>query len=197
MKAEVELVDYGGGNVGSVRRCLDRLEIPYKNVDATNQPSGNRPVIVPGVGAFGEVMRSLQRGDLDRQIKTVVNNGTPFLGICVGMQILFESSEESPGVPGLSLLEGDVVKFVADKVPQIGWNQIESGNTPVGFVYFVNSFYARPTRPEVVLYEAEYGGTFCAAVKTANITAFQFHPEKSGAFGAELLSRWVEDASGN
>ncbi|MCU0723999.1 MAG: imidazole glycerol phosphate synthase subunit HisH, partial [Planctomycetes bacterium] len=116
----------------------------------------------------------------------------PFLGICVGMQVLFERSEESPGVEGLSVLPGEVVRFREGKVPQVGWNRVEprqGGGLPAGFVYFVNSYAPRPARPKDVLYEADYHGPFCAAVRRGNVAAFQFHPEKSGEFGHRLLRR--------
>ena len=108
---------------------------------------------------------------------------------------LFEKSEESPDTPGLGVIEGEVVRFRKGKVPQIGWNRIEpqsgSGCEP-GYVYFVNSYYPKPENAEVVLYSADYNGPFCAAVRTDAITAFQFHPEKSGTFGHDLIRRWLD-----
>src|ERR1022692_1834413 len=98
---EVDLIDYGGGNLGSLRRCLNRLEIPYRLVDAHRPPSGDRPLILPGVGAFGAVAQALIPGGLDKLIVELVKAGTPFLGVCVGLQVLLDSSQESPGVPGL------------------------------------------------------------------------------------------------
>lgn len=195
---EVDLVDVGGGNIGSVRRCLHRLGISYRDVGADNLPRGSRPLILPGVGAFGTVMDSLRKNNLDRSIKKLVASGTPLLGVCVGMQVLFDSSEEAPGVPGLSLVPGQVVRFVAEKVPQIGWNYVapKQPGWEAGYVYFVNSFYGRPDSQDVLLYQAQYGGVdFCAALRTGNITAFQFHPEKSGAVGANLLARWIASVS--
>jgi glutamine amidotransferase len=129
----------------------------------------------------------------------LVNGGTPYLGICVGMQILFESSEESPESPGLSLIPGKVLKFRANKVPQIGWNHIEAEQPgwESGFVYFVNSYYPAPDESSAVLYRAQYGIPFCAAVQHKNITAFQFHPEKSGSFGVRLLEQWLNNVSSN
>jgi len=195
-KFAVDLVTSVGGNLGSVGRSLTRLGINFNSVDASNPPDGSRPVILPGVGAFGAVMASLREGNFDQTIKSLVNAGTPFLGVCVGMQILFDSSEEAPGVTGLGLVKGSVVKFTQGKVPQTGWNEVRAVNDkgwPTGFVYFVNSFYAKPENDLVTLYEANYFGQFCAAVSTANITAFQFHPEKSGEFGEGLLKKWVSD----
>jgi glutamine amidotransferase len=196
----VDLVDVGGGNIGSVRRCLDLLGIDYVSADIQNPPKGDRPVLLPGVGAFGPVMDHLRKTGFDQRVRHLVNAGTPYLGICVGMQILFDSSEEAPGVSGLSLVPGTVRKFSEGKVPQIGWNLIEastsSGAYPrEGFVYFVNSFYPDPRSKEDVLYSCDYHVKFCAAVQTKNITAFQFHPEKSGEFGKALLTRWLKNVS--
>ena len=182
----VEVVDYGGGNLGSVDRALQRLDQPYR---LTDQPGGNHPLILPGVGSFGAVMHSLEQKNLDQRIKQIIQEKTPFLGICVGLQVLLEESEESPGVPGLALIPGKVVRFQAPKVPQIGWNRINGG-----FVYFVNSYYAQLENPEHLWYEADYHGPFCAALRHQNISAFQFHPEKSGEFGQQLLQEWLGNA---
>ena len=195
-KFAVDLVTSVGGNLGSVGRSLTRLGVNFNAVDLSNPPDGSRPIILPGVGAFGAVMASLKEGDFDQIIKSLVLAGTPFLGVCVGMQVLFDSSEEAPGVSGLGLVKGQVVKFTKGKVPQTGWNEVKPANNqkwPAGFVYFVNSYYAKPESETVTLYEANYFGSFCAAVSTENITAFQFHPEKSGEFGESLLKRWVSD----
>ncbi len=194
---QVDLVDIGGGNIGSVRRCLERLSVPFNNVDAENPPDGSRPLILPGVGEFGSVMSHLSASKLDGIVVDLVRAGTPFLGICVGMQILFEGSEEAPDIPGLGLVQGKVVRFKAPKVPQIGWNFIvpSDNSWQSGYVYFVNSFYPSPSDQSLVLYHAVYGDKFCAAVQSKNITAFQFHPEKSGSFGQTLLRRWLDSVS--
>jgi len=200
MTREIDLVDIGGGNIGSVRRCLNRLEVPFRAVGADNPPDGSRPLILPGVGAFGAVMNHLRDIGLDDVVRKLVKGGTPYLGICIGMQILFDSSEESEGIPGLGLIPGTVVRFKSPKVPQIGWNFIESDNGassswPSGYVYFVNSYFPKPDEERAILYKSNYAGPFCAAVQTGNITAFQFHPEKSGEFGEVLLKRWLESVS--
>jgi glutamine amidotransferase len=196
MTTKVDLVDVAGGNLGSVRRCLDRLSVEYNLVNPSNLPDGSRPIILPGVGNFGAVMKNLQKEKFDQKIKKLVEGGTPYLGICVGMQILFDSSEESDAA-GLGILPGRVLKFTAGKVPQIGWNLLEAKqqNWPNGFVYFVNSYFARPESDADVLYTSDYFGDFCAAVRRENITAFQFHPEKSGEFGQQLLVNWLKEVS--
>lgn len=215
MKAEIDLVDIGGGNIGSVSRCLKRLGVSFRQVDAANPPDGTRPLIVPGVGAFGPVMDSLRQSGLDKLLVDLVRAGTPYLGICVGMQVLFDGSEESPESRGLGLIPGHVVRFRTGKVPQIGWNEIAAkgayvqetattdrctpramhGKGDGGFVYFVNSFYAHPEDGDCVMYSSNYGGEFCAAVSSGNITGFQFHPEKSGPFGETLIQRWIDNVS--
>ena len=126
MSSEVDLVDIGGGNIGSIRRCLHRLEIPYRDVVQTTRRTALEPLILPGVGAFGSVMQHLRATKLDEPVTRLVRGGTPYLGICVGMQILFDSSTESPDVPGLGLVPGKVIRFDAPKVPQIGWNKIDA-----------------------------------------------------------------------
>lgn len=194
MNKEVDLVDIGGGNIGSIRRALKRLEIPFRDVGPERIPDGSRPLILPGVGAFGSVMQHLHETNLAETIKRLVRAGTPYLGICVGMQILFDGSMESPGIGGLGLITGPVLRFNAPKVPQIGWNKIDplQPGWEVGYVYFVNSYYPSPDDASAVLYRSDYGGSFCAAIKSGAITAFQFHPEKSGPFGQTLLKRWYD-----
>ena len=194
MKADVDLVDIGGGNIGSISRCLERLNVRYRKSDAESPPDGSRPLVVPGVGAFGAVMESLRTSKLDKRLVELVRAGTPYLGICVGMQVLFDTSEESAGTQGLSLVPGKVVRFRHPKVPQIGWNKLTplSDDWQPGYAYFVNSYFPVPNDADDTLYEANYGGSFCAAIRRGTVTAFQFHPEKSGAFGESLLTRWVE-----
>lgn len=198
MKIEVDLVNIDGGNKGSVLRLLERLDVSVNEVDKVKIPDGNRPLILPGVGAFGAVMQSLEKGGLSSRIIDLVKQGTPYLGICVGMQILFDQSEETPGVAGLKLVPGGVVKFTKGKVPQIGWNKLDNvknnGYEP-GYAYFVNSYYAVPQNENDTLYSAEYHERFCAAVQRDNITGFQFHPEKSGAFGQTLMQKWLSNVA--
>jgi imidazole glycerol phosphate synthase glutamine amidotransferase subunit len=198
VNVEFDLVTSAGGNLGSISRTLTRMEVPFRLVGNDDAPDGSRPIILPGVGAFGAVMKSLREKNFDQKIIKLVRAGTPFLGVCVGMQVLFDESEEAPGVTGLGLISGKVLKFREGKVPQIGWNQIIPSNDQSwesGYVYFVNSYYAKPASDSVTLYKSDYHESFCAAVKTGNITAFQFHPEKSGEMGERLLRRWVNDVT--
>jgi len=194
-KLALDVIDYGAGNVGSALRSLERIGVQYRLVGGKHpMPTGDRPILFPGVGAFGASMAQLKARGLDTRIPDMVKQGTPYVGICIGMQVLFDSSEEAPGIAGLGLLPGKVVKFTEGKVPQIGWNRIEAkqANWPEGHVYFVNSYYPSPANSEHSLYEAVYHQPFTAAVRSGNITAFQFHPEKSGAFGQSLLERSLE-----
>ena len=205
MLETIDLVEIGAGNIGSVKRCLEMLDIRYEVVNAGKPPKGNSPLLLPGVGAFGPVMDHLRKDRFDERLVDLVKSGTPYLGICIGMQILFDASEEARDTKGLGLMPGLVRKFQEGKVPQIGWNDIElsssrNGSGPTnfpqsGYVYFVNSYYPDPALPEHCLYYANYYVRFCAAVAHKNITAFQFHPEKSGRFGKELLKRWVDNVS--
>ena len=158
-------------------------------------------VILPGVGSFGDAMGKLRQYGLVEVIEEVVRRGTPFLGICLGLQVLFESSEESPGVAGLSLLRGKIVRIPAGeglKIPHMGWNSLDI-RRPRGlfaripaepYVYFVHSYYLR-AEEDVVTATAEYGVTIDAAVQKSNLLACQFHPEKSGAVGIELLRNFA------
>jgi glutamine amidotransferase len=193
---QVHLVDIGVGNIGSVARCLDRLEIAYQKVTPTSPPDGSLPIVLPGVGSFGGIMQALKQNQFDERMVSMLKEGVPYLGLCVGLQVLFETSEESPDVKGLGLLPGITKKFTKGKVPQIGWNQICQNalkpDWPSGFVYFVNSFYVTPEEPTDSLYEAYYHQTFCAAAQRQNLTAFQFHPEKSGVFGHRLIQKWAQ-----
>lgn len=199
MKTEVDIVEFNGGNVASVGYCLERLGIGYRRVDANRPPDGSRPLLMPGVGSFGSVISALSKDGLDATITKLVRNGTPYIGICVGMQVLFERSDESAGVPGLGLLKGELVRFAAEKVPLIGWTEVRAAQESYddGFVYFVNSYFPKPAEASVNLYTADYAGPFCAAVRSGNMTGFQFHPEKSGSFGNALLKRTIEDACRN
>jgi imidazole glycerol-phosphate synthase subunit HisH len=193
----LQLIGMIGGNLGSVQRAFDRLGVPYRVITEASQLTSQSPIVLPGVGAFGAVMSLLHRHQLVQPITQFVQQGTPYLGICLGQHILFEHSEENPGVPGLGLLPGNVVRFQSTlglKIPQTGWNRITTDQPgwPTGEVYFVNSFIAQPQNPRHVLYTADYGGSFCAAVQAGHILGFQFHPEKSGPFGQLLLKQAVD-----
>ncbi len=194
----IVVVDYGMGNLRNVRRALEQFRV---DVEVTNDASRIRSadkVVLPGVGAFGEAVRRIDGLGVRPTILEFVASGKPLLGICLGMQLLFEGSEESPGARGLGILKGDVRKFPAGvKVPHIGWNDILPqregkliGREDAGACYyFVHSFYAPETSATVA--RSIYGGEFTAAVEQDNVFGTQFHPEKSQKSGKNLLERFV------
>ena len=152
-------------------------------------------IIFPGQGHFAQVMEKLKETNLDRTIKEVIKSGKDFLGICVGFQVLFEKSEEAPGVMGLGIFKGEVKKYKQGKTPQIGWSEIRTtlNNTFLsnGYFYFVNSYYVEPKDPLIISSYANYHIDFCASVEYKNITAVQFHPEKSADSGIEFFKKWL------
>jgi glutamine amidotransferase len=190
----ITIINYGAGNVGSVRKALEALG---QECEVTADPlaiARAQRIVFPGVGAFGDTMEKLRERGLIEPIKAAIARGVPFLGICVGMQALFEESEENPGIKGLCVLKGKVVRFTQGKVPQIGWNRLEQADAEIfgegGFVYFVNSYYCAPEEP-ITVATTEYGVRFASAVRSNNVCAVQFHPEKSGTYGLEILRRWL------
>ncbi len=190
------VLDYGGGNLKSVVNMLDAFAVPYKLTDRARDVENAGRLIFPGQGHFGQVMQALTAKGLAEPLRAVIRKGVPFLGICVGLQVLFDSSEEAPGVKGLGLLKGKNVRFTQGKVPQIGWNRIKTTAANFflrdDFYYFVNSYHAVCDDPSVVSATADYHIPFTAAVQTGNITATQFHPEKSGQTGYDTIQRWIK-----
>lgn len=196
----IAIIDYGAGNLKSVKNALDSLEIDSTITDNPKKIMNADKLILPGDGSFGFLMDSLKKKKLIGPIKNFIKSGKPFLGICLGLQALFEESEESPGVKGLCVLKGKVIKFQKGKIPQIGWNKIkttkkisfEKNFFEKGYVYFVNSYYAVPKDKTIIASLADYGVKFPSLIRCKNITAMQFHPERSGKFGIELLKRWLQ-----
>ncbi|MBD3204424.1 imidazole glycerol phosphate synthase subunit HisH [Candidatus Woesearchaeota archaeon] len=197
----ISIIDYGAGNTGSVKNALDNLGFENQITDDKKSILGSDKVIFPGVGNFGDVIKSLEKKDLIRVIKRVIQNDIPFLGICVGYQVLFENSEESPGIKGMGIFKGDVIKFRSEnlKIPQIGWNRIkiEKKNSKImknipdnSFVYFVHSFFPEVKNENIVLARTNYGQEFVSAIERGNVYATQFHPEKSGKIGLRILSNF-------
>lgn len=200
----VAILDYGAGNLTSVRLAFEAI---HANATVTADPTVIRQasrVVFPGVGAAGSAMENLQRLKLREVIPEVVAKGIPFLGICVGMQVLFDHSEEDGGVSTLGLLPGNVRRFAfADarvKVPQMGWNQVDFARQhplldgiPSGTdFYFVHSYFATPKEPSDLLGSTNYAGqTFCSMVARGNLVATQFHAEKSGEAGLRLLKNFL------
>lgn len=191
----IAIVDYGSGNLGSLKKAFDYLGVDSRIISSPKEISKSGRIVLPGVGSFGYLMEQLKKKKIDCAIKGGILSRKPFLGICLGMQGLFEESEESPGAKGLGIFRGKVVKFRSGKVPQIGWNMVKPKPKSLldkGYFYFVNSYYAVPENMEIVDATTNYFRDFASAVRFENITAVQFHPEKSGEAGLNFLKRWLE-----
>ncbi len=199
----IAIIDYDAGNLKSVKKALEFLgEESCITRDSKEILSADK-IILPGVGAFGEAMEHLKKYELDKVIHEAAAKQTPFLGICLGLQLLFEGSEESSGVEGLHLLEGQILKIPDApglKIPHIGWNSLYLQNQgrlfdgiPEGtFVYFVHSFYLKAAAPNIVKASAEYGVEIHASVEQGNVFACQFHPEKSSSMGLKILQNFAK-----
>jgi glutamine amidotransferase len=199
----IAVLDYGIGNLRSAQKALERAGAEAVLVTDAAAAEGAAGVVLPGVGAFGRCMEALRSTGLDRAALAALEAGTPFLGICVGMQLLYRSSEESPGVAGLAVLDG-TVRLLPDGVkrPQMQWNRLVptrsdsallDGLGPDPWVYFVHS-YAPESTAEVVA-TCDYGGPLVAAVERGPLWATQFHPEKSGTVGARVLANFAKACS--
>ena len=198
----IALVDYDAGNVKSVEKAIEKLGGEFILTSDPETVKNADAVILPGVGNFGDCMDKLISRGLDKAIRSFASSGKPFLGICVGLQLLFDESEESPGVPGLGILKGKIRRFpVSDelKVPQIGWNNIISckgrlfdGINEGTYFYFVHSYYLEAADPSIVSSRAEYGVTFDSSVESGNVFATQFHPEKSSDAGLKVLKNFLD-----
>ena len=203
----IAIIDYGMGNLGSVEKALKRLGGRARISSDPKEVARAQGLVFPGVGAFGEAMRELKKRRLADPILGSIREGKPFLGLCLGLQLLFESSEEAPGVRGLGIFAGRVRKLPARKglkIPHIGWNQVEkvgSGSLLNGipdgaFMYFVHSFYADPRDPGTVLGATRYGCRFPSVLwNGGRLWATQFHPEKSQKWGLRLLKNFLEVSS--
>ena len=200
----IAIIDYGAGNLQSVKKALDYLGEPNLITAKSSEIKAADALILPGVGSFGDAMQSLTDSGLLETVRAAALSDTPFLGICLGLQLLFPESEESKGVKGLGVLPGKIIKFPGDmglKIPQIGWNSINiregcklyAGVPQNAYVYFVHSYYLQAADPEVVAATAEYGVTFHASVadEAHRLYATQFHPEKSGAVGLRILRNFA------
>ena len=201
-KQMIAIIDYDAGNIKSVEKALQYLgEEAVITRDAGEILMADK-VILPGVGAFGDAMEKLNRYGLVPVIHEVVEKGIPFLGICLGLQLMFESSEEAPGVEGLGLLKGKIVRIPEGdglKVPHMGWNSLSfpkegrlfAGIPENSYVYFVHSYYLQ-AEEDIVTATAEYGVTIHTSVEKGNVFACQFHPEKSSHTGLTILKNFVE-----
>ncbi len=199
----IAIIDYDAGNLKSVEKALKLLgeesivTRDFKSIERADK------VILPGVGAFGMAMKNLKKYDLDKVIREVCEKGTPFLGICLGLQLMFDGSQENEGVEGLGLLAGDIVKIPDQeglKIPHIGWNSLEltnqgrlfAGLEANPYVYFVHSYYLKAKEAQVVKATTQYSTTIHASVEKDNIFACQFHPEKSSRVGLAILKNFAK-----
>ena len=206
----IGIIDYGMGNLFSVSQALERLQVDYFISEKESELKKADALILPGVGAFKDAMAILNETGLAGMIREYVGTGKPFLGICLGMQLLFEESEENGIHSGLSLLPGRVVRFPGKaengdsyKVPHMGWNQLQwvnpspiTANMEEDYAYFVHSYYVVTNQPENVIAKASYYEDVPAVVGKENVYGMQFHPEKSSQLGVELLRNFTRLASG-
>lgn len=198
----IAILDYDAGNIRSVEKALQHLgEETILTHDFREIQKADK-VILPGVGAFGDAMEHLKHYELDRAIKEVIAMDKPFLGICLGLQLLFESSDETPGVDGLGILKGNILRIPEEeglKIPHIGWNSLEFPregrlfqDLPADpYVYFVHSYYLQAQEPQIVTATCEYGVHIHASVEKNQVFACQFHPEKSGEVGLKILKNFA------
>ncbi len=200
---DIAIIDYQMGNLRSVQKALERVGANAVITDDADRIGSAKKVILPGVGAFGDAMRELNARQLPEVIIDSIRAGKPFLGICLGLQLLFDTGFEGKEHAGLGVLGGDVVRFQGDatrKVPHMGWNRVfaKKAGCPLSmgaeespYFYFVHSYYVRPADANAIWLECEYGHPFCAAVWRDNLFATQFHPEKSQSNGLELLKSFA------
>lgn len=201
----IAIIDYDAGNIKSVEKAFQLLGEEVVLTRDKNTILHANAVVLPGVGAFGDAMEKLHRYELVDVIKEVVARNIPFLGICLGLQLMFEKSDESPGVEGLSILKGEILHIPEEsglKIPHIGWNSLKfpnkgrlfQGLKEDSYVYFVHSYYLKAEDESIVTATTEYGTLIHASVEKGNVFACQFHPEKSSEVGLQILKNFVETA---
>lgn len=199
----IAIIDYDAGNIKSVEKAFQFLGSDVVVTRDKNEIYKADHVVLPGVGAFGDAMARINEYGLKDVISTVVDKKIPFLGICLGLQLLFDFSDESADTEGLGILNGKILKIPSVnnlKVPQIGWNSLKfpnegrlfKGVDEDSYVYFVHSFYLKADDPSIVVATTEYGTTIHAAVEKDNVFACQFHPEKSSEVGMQILKNFIE-----
>ncbi len=199
----IAIVDYGMGNLRSVQKGLQRVGVPAEVTRDAGRIGGAAGVVLPGVGAFGACMENLRACGLVEVVRSVIERGTPFLGICLGLQLLFDESEEFGPVAGLGVFRGRCVRFRARadhdfRIPHMGWNQVRprrdvphlDGIADGTFVYFVHSYYVVPEDPALIATTTAYGDEFVSAIARDNVFACQFHPEKSQRAGLRILENF-------
>ena len=198
----IAIIDYDAGNIKSVEKAMLLLGQDVEITRDRDKILGADKVILPGVGAFGDAMSKLHQYGLVDVVREVTKKGTPFLGICLGLQLLFERSDEAPGVEGLGILKGEILKIPEKeglKIPHMGWNSLEfpregrlfAGIKENSYVYFVHSYYLKAEEEEIVTAVTEYSTQIHASVEQGNVFACQFHPEKSSDVGIQILRNFV------
>lgn len=198
----VAIIDYGAGNLQSVKKALDFIGAESKITDNKDEINAASHIILPGVGSFADAMSCIRERGLEETIKKSADGSKHFFGICLGLQLLFESSEESPGIKGLGVFKGDIVTIPKDnglKVPHIGWNSVKLNQTngifegikDESYFYFVHSYYLKNADEDIVAGTTEYGVPIQCAVQNGRVCATQFHPEKSSEVGLALLKNFV------
>ena len=198
----VAIIDYGAGNLQSVKKALDFIGAESKITDNKDEINAASHIILPGVGSFADAMSCIRERGLEETIKKSADGSKHFLGICLGLQLLFESSEESPGIKGLGVFKGDIVTIPKDnglKVPHIGWNSVKLNQTngifegikDESYFYFVHSYYLKNADEDIVAGTTEYGVPIQCTVQNGRVCATQFHPEKSSEVGLALLKNFV------
>ncbi len=201
---KIALIDYGAGNLFSVERALKFAGADYFIATKPEQIISAAKIVLPGVGAFKDGMRGLEKNKLDVAIKQAVAKQTPILGICLGMQLMMKTGHEFGTYPGLGIIDGKVDKIITNKkLPQIGWNSVtvRQANSPLfqgissgSYFYFVHSFVTRPKDPKMIAATTDYGGdVFCSAIRYNHIYGTQFHPEKSGPTGLKIYQNFVRN----
>lgn len=199
----IAIVDYDAGNLKSVEKAFQFLGEESKITRDWKEIMGADKVILPGVGSFGVAMEQMKKYELDKVLKETVHKKIPLLGICLGLQLLFEGSEENQGIEGLHILDGRIIKIPDApglKIPHIGWNSLElknngrlfEGISQNAFVYFVHSFYLQAKDEQIVKASAEYGVSIHASVEQGSVYACQFHPEKSSRVGLQILQNFAK-----
>ena len=199
----IAIIDFNAGNLKSVEKALHLLGEETVITRSFQEIEAADKVILPGVAAFGDAMEQLKKYELDKVIREVAAQGKPFLGICLGLQLLFEGSDESQGVEGLHILDGQVLRIPDApglKIPHIGWNSLELANDGRifqgiengAYVYFVHSYYLKAANEQIVKATTEYSTHIHASVEQGNVFACQFHPEKSGAVGLSILKNFAD-----
>ncbi len=195
-KLKVAIIDYEAGNVQSIANTLSYLNISHIITPDKNEIKSADKIIFPGQGHFEQAMRKLKSKDMVHFIQDLTVNNKDFLGICLGLQVLFEKSEEAPDVEGLKIFEGEVLKFREGKTPQIGWAEIKTtkNNTLLNdeYFYFVNSYYVKPKDEKIISSYGKYFIDYCASVEKNNVVAVQFHPEKSSTAGMNFFKNWLK-----